>query len=64
MASQRIEYLIVEILAHLLEDEDSQQERGRSKRGKKKVMEEQEEEEFHYEQNENGCVLDNYTFGN
>ena len=49
---------------HLLEDEDSQQERGRSKRGKKKVMEEEEEEEFQYEQNENGCVLDNYTFGN
>ena len=49
---------------HLLEDEDSQQDRGRSKRGKKKVMEEEEEEEFHYEPNENGCVLDNYTFGN
>ena len=52
---------------HLLEDEDSQQGRGRGRRGKKKVVEEEEEEEevFQYEETEkNGCVLDNYTFGN
>ena len=52
---------------HLLEDQQDHQERGRTKRGKKKVVEEEEEEDFQYEENEvveNGCVLDNYTFGN